>query len=150
MGDSSSDDLPAESTPPEVEQQAERLFALVLAKVEQKIEHQHLPVPLPSAEEAAALKNQAPEVYDLWIRLADKKAQDEAALERLPFEHAFTLSKRAQNFGFLGLLVILGFCGYLASLGGGVQYLAGVIGALDIVAIIGAFRVVSSQKSERD
>ncbi len=102
-----------------------------------------MPVAVPSAAEAAALKSQAPEVYSLWLKLAEKKADDDAAVQRLPFDHAFRLARNGQFLGLGGLLSILGFCSYLATLGGGVRYLAGVIGALDIVSIIGAFRLVS-------
>lgn len=142
--DKPSDRLPAAPTP-EVEKQANQLFALVLAKFEQHVEHLHMPVAVPSAAEAAALKSQAPEVYNLWLKLAEKKADDDAAVQRLPFDHAFRLARVGQFLGFGGLLGILGFCAYLASLGGGVQYLAGVIGALDIVSIIGAFRLVDKK-----
>jgi hypothetical protein len=125
------------------EQQVEQIYSLLLArieqKIEQKIEHQHLPLAVPSAEEAADLRSQAPEVYNLWLDLARKRADEDARLQRLPYEYPFQLAKRGQWFGLSAMFAVLGFCAYLASLGGGVQYVAGVIAALDLVAIIGVF-----------
>lgn len=109
-----------------------------------------MPMAVPNALEAVELKDKAPEVYDLWLRLAEKKANDDALLQRLPYEHPLTLAKRGQWFGLVGMLAVLGFCGFLASRGGGVQYLAGVLAALDIVAIIGAFMAVRGSAPEGD
>jgi hypothetical protein len=139
---------------PEVEQHAERLTALVLQKIdqriEQKIEHLHMPLMVPSAAEAAALKNQAPEVYDLWLRLAEKKAQDDSELQRLPFDHPLQLAKRGQWFGLGGMGLVLGFSAYLASLGGAAEYIAGVIGAFDLVGMVGVFMVGNSRPPTTD
>ena len=131
------------SVEPEVEQHADRVIALVLQKIDQKIEqrieHLHMPLMVPSAAEAAALKDQAPEVYDLWLRLAEKKADGDAELQRLPFAHPLQLAKRGQWFGLTGLVATLGFCAYLASLGGAAEYVAGVIAAIDLVSMVGVF-----------
>jgi hypothetical protein len=137
---------PPEPTTAE-EQKIEQISTLVLArieqKIEQKIEHLHMPMAVPSASEAAQLKSQAPEVYDLWLDLTREKARDDAAVQRLPFEHPFQLARRGQWFGIVALMGVLGFCAYLASIGGGVAYVAGVIAALDLVAIISSFMAIA-------
>jgi len=104
-----------------------------------------MPMAVPSADEAAALKEKAPEAYELWLKLAEKKANDDAALERLPYDHPLTLARRGQWFGIVALITVLGFCGYLVSRGGGAVYLAGALAALDLVAIIGTFMAIRSE-----
>lgn len=110
-----------------------------IEQLELKIEHLHIPVAFPSADEAAALKERAPEMYQLMMDLARKNADKEAEIALLPYEHAYSLARRGQVFGIAAILIIFAFCGYLASLGGAGPYIAGVLGALNFAAIISAF-----------
>jgi hypothetical protein len=95
-----------------------------------------MPLALPPADEAAALKAGAPEIYDLWIELARKNADNDAEIRRLPFEHSFKIGKRGQYFSAFTVLVIFAFCGYLASLGGAGPYIGGVLGTFNFVALL--------------
>lgn len=133
------DDAGSPSVRPADEERADHITALVLARIEQTIEHLHMPMAVPSASEAEALKEKAPEVYNLWLRLAEKKADDDAALQRAPFDHPLALAKRGQWFGITATVAVLALCGYLASLGGAGPYIGGVLAAFNLVAIIGAF-----------
>lgn len=73
------------------------------------------------------------------MRLTEKKATDDSALQRLPFDHAYNLSRRGQGFGLAALTLILAFCAYIASLGGAGPYIGGILAAIDLVAIIATF-----------
>lgn len=134
---------PDEIVPIEHEAQVERIANLVVAKIdqkfEQKIEHLHLPMAVPNADDVAELEAKSPRVFELWLELTRKRAFDDADLEKAAIDHPLELAKRGQWFGIVSMLAVLGFCGYLASLGGGAQYVAGVIAAIDLVAIITSF-----------
>lgn len=124
------------------EQQPEQVTNLVLAKIdkiEQKIEHLHLPMAMPTGQQARSLKDNAPEVYATWLELAKTKAASDNALQHKPYDHPFVLAKRGQWFGLTAMVMVLGFCGYLASLGGAGIYFGGILGAADLVAIIATF-----------
>ena len=108
---------PDEPTPAE-EQQAEKIAAIVLARIDQRIEHLHMPMAVPDARQAAALKEQAPEVYEMWLDLVRKRADDESAMQRASVDHPLELAKRGQWFGLAAMVALLLFCGYLASFGG--------------------------------
>jgi hypothetical protein len=114
-------------------------LARIEQTIEQRIEHLHMPLAVLDSQQAAQLKENAPEVYELWLKLTEKKADADVAMQRATVDYPLSLAERGQWFGLVGLIAVLGFCGYLASLGGGVQYLAGIIAAVDIVAIIGVF-----------
>jgi hypothetical protein len=103
--------------------------------VERRIEH----LPLPDPDQAAQLREKAPELYHAYIRIAEQRAATESYVQRAPFEVPERLARSGRPWALTALIVVLAFCGYLASLGGAAQYIAGVIAAFDIVAMLALF-----------
>jgi hypothetical protein len=128
-------DEPAIDIPPQIE----IVLARLEQRFEQRIEHLHAPMPVPSAEEAGALRDRAPELYDLWLALTEKRADDESYMQRAAYDHPLILAKRGQWFALATLCGVLVLCAILASQGTGGKYVAGALAALDLAAIIGTF-----------
>jgi hypothetical protein len=92
-----------------------------------------------SVEQAIALREQAPELYDLWLKIAQEKAATANYVDRAPYEVPERLAQSGRPRALGALIVVLSFCGYLAWLGGPGPYIAGVIALLDLVAMLGIF-----------
>jgi len=139
----------ADIVPPREEPEALQGITNVTAifqKIEQlelKIENLHMPMALPSATEAAALRSNAPEMYEMILELSRKNAESDSEVRRLPYEHSFSITKRGQVFGIVTVLVVFSFCGYLASLGGAGPYIAGILGTFNFASTIGVFMAVN-------
>jgi hypothetical protein len=94
---------------------------------------------MPSVEQAIALREQAPELYELWLRIARDKAATANYVERAPYEVPERLAQSARPRALLALVVVLSFCGYLAWLGGPGPYIGGLIAIADLGAMLGVF-----------
>jgi len=94
---------------------------------------------LPDPVQAAELHEKAPEIYALWIKLAEQKAETEAYVQRAQYEVPERLAAGGRPWAIGALFIVLGFCAYLATFGGGAIYTAGVVAALDVVAMLGLF-----------
>jgi hypothetical protein len=92
-----------------------------------------------SVEQAIALREQAPELYDLWLKIAQEKAATASYVDRAPYEVPERLAQSGRPRALGALIVVLSFCGYLAWLGGPGPYVAGVIAILDLCAMLGVF-----------
>ena len=92
-----------------------------------------------SVEQAVALREQAPELYDLWLKIAQEKAATASYVDRAPYEVPERLAQSGRTRALGALIVVLTFCGYLAWLGGPGPYIAGVIALLDLCAMLGIF-----------
>jgi hypothetical protein len=92
-----------------------------------------------SVEQAIALREQAPELYDLWLKIAQEKAATASYVDRAPYEVPERLAQSGRPRALGALIVVLSFCGYLAWLGGPGPYIAGVIAILDLGAMLGIF-----------
>lgn len=92
-----------------------------------------------SVEQAIALREQAPELYDLWLRIAQEKAATASYVDRAPYEVPERLAQSGRLRALGALIVVLSFCGYLAWLGGPGPYIGGVIAILDLGAMLGIF-----------
>ena len=97
------------------------------------------PAEMPSVEQAIALREQAPELYELWLRIARDKAATANYVERAPYEVPERLAQSARPRALLALVVVLSFCGYLAWLGGPGPYIGGLIAIADLGAMFGVF-----------
>ncbi len=91
----------------------------------------------PSVEQAIALREQAPELYDLWLKIAQEKAATANYVERAPYEVPERLAQSGRPRALGALIVVLSFCGYLAWLGGPGPYIGGLIAILDLIAMLG-------------
>ena len=92
-----------------------------------------------SVEQAIALREQAPEMYDLWMRIAQEKAATANFVERAPYEIPERLAQSGRPRALGALVIVLSFCGYLAWLGGPGPYIGGLIAILDLGVMFGMF-----------
>ena len=90
-------------------------------------------------EQAITLREQAPELYDLWLKIAQEKAATANYVDRAPYEVPERLAQSARPRVLGALIVVLSFCGYLAWLGGPGPYIGGLIAILDLGAMLGIF-----------
>ena len=109
----------------------------------------------PSVEQAIALREQAPELYDLWLKIAQEKAATANYVGRAPYEVPERLAQSGRPRALGALIVVLSFCGYLAWLGGPGPYIGGLIAILDLIAMLGVLfalrpdRLTEPRRSER-
>jgi hypothetical protein len=94
---------------------------------------------IPSVSQAIALREQAPELYDLWLKIAKDKAATANYVERAPYEVPERLAQSGRPRALGALIIVLSFCGYLAWLGGPGPYIAGLIAILDLGVMFGMF-----------
>jgi hypothetical protein len=94
---------------------------------------------IPTVEQAIALREQAPELYDLWLRIAQEKAATASYVERAPYEVPERLAQTGRPRALGALVIVLSFCGYLAWLGGPGPYIGGLIAVLDLAVMFGMF-----------
>ena len=94
---------------------------------------------IPSVSQAIALREQAPEMYDLWLKIAKDKAATANYVDRAPYEVPERLAQSGRPRALGALIIVLSFCGYLAWLGGPGPYIAGLIALLDLGVMFGMF-----------
>ena len=92
-----------------------------------------------SLDQAITLREQAPELYDLWLKIAQEKAATANYVDRAPYEIPERLAQAGRPRALGALIVVLSFCGYLAWLGGPGPYIGGLIAIVDLVAMLGIF-----------
>ena len=107
------------------EGEVEQIASLVFARIENKLEqHLHTQMEMPASQQAAELRDKAPEVYQAWIDIARQKADTEAYIQRAQYEVPERLARTGRPWAISALVLVLGFCGYVASLGGAGIYVA--------------------------
>lgn len=94
---------------------------------------------IPTIDQAIALREQAPELYDLWLRIAQEKAATASYVERAPYEVPERLAQSGRPRALGALIIVLSFCGYLAWLGGPGPYIGGLVAILDLGVMFGMF-----------
>jgi hypothetical protein len=94
---------------------------------------------IPPVSQAIALREQAPELYDLWLKIAKDKAATANYVERAPYEVPERLAQSGRPRALGALIIVLSFCGYLAWLGGPGPYIGGLIAILDLGVMFGMF-----------
>jgi hypothetical protein len=92
-----------------------------------------------SVDQAIALREQAPEMYDLWLKIAKDNAATANYVARAPYEVPERLAQSGRPRALGALVIVLSFCGYLAWLGGPGPYIGGLIAILDLVVMFGMF-----------
>jgi len=94
---------------------------------------------IPAVSQAIALRDQAPEMYDLWLKIAKDKAATANYVDRAPYEVPERLAHSGRPRALGALIIVLSFCGYLAWLGGPGPYIGGLIAILDLGVMFGMF-----------
>jgi hypothetical protein len=108
-----------------------------------------------AVEQAIAMREQAPELYDLWLKIAKDKAATANYVERAPYEVPERLAQSGRPRALGALIIVLSFCGYLAWLGGPGPYIGGLIAIGDLAVMFGMFfglrpeRLPDPQETER-
>jgi len=116
------------------------LAGLVYEKVSERIGHRlDVAGEMPSVEEAVALRERAPELYDLWLRIAQERAATGNYVQRAPYQVPERLAQAGRPRALSALVVVLAFCGYLAWLGGPGPYIAGLIAVVDLIGMLSLF-----------
>jgi hypothetical protein len=93
----------------------------------------------PPAEQAIMLRDKAPELYDLWLKIAQEKAATSNYVQRAPYEVPERLAQSGRPRALSAMIVVLAFCGYVASLGGPGPYIGGLIAILDLLVMLALF-----------
>jgi hypothetical protein len=118
----------------------EQLASLVYERIGEKIDPRPDPASAaPSVEEAVLLREKAPELYDLWLKIAQEKAATGNYVQRAPYEVPERLAQGGRPRALSALVVVLAFCGYLAWLGGPGPYIGGLIAILDLLIMLCLF-----------
>src|SRR5262249_11121089 len=68
-------------------------------------------VEAPSVEQAIMLREQAPELYDLWLKIAQEKAATANYVDRAPYEVPERLAQSGRPRALGALIIVLSFCG---------------------------------------
>lgn len=117
------------------EEAAQQIGQQVLAFIQEN--HLHAPIVLPDTKELAHLRSDAPEIYALYVKAVDTQIEDESYTRRAPFEIPDRFTRRGQYLGFLSVLTSLGVVAYAIHTGH--TLIAGIIGALNLVALAAVF-----------
>lgn len=94
---------------------------------------------MPPVDQAIALREKAPELYDLWLRIAQEKAATGNYVQRAPYEVPERLATSGRPRALSAMIIVLAFCGYLAWLGGPGPYIGGLIAVFDLAVMLGLF-----------
>ena len=119
----------------------ERLASMVSERMaaERAGAHADPPQQMPSVEEAVLLREKAPELYDLWLKIAQDRATTDNYVHRAPYEVPERLAHSGRPRALSAMVVVLAFGGYLASLGGPGPYIGGLIAILDLLIMLALF-----------
>jgi len=118
----------------------DQIASMVFERIGEKVEHRpDSPQGIPSVEQAVQLREKAPELYDLWLKIAQEKAATGNYVQRAPYEVPERLAQSGRPRALSAMIVVLAFCGYLAWLGGPGPYIGGLIAILDLLVMLGLF-----------
>jgi hypothetical protein len=128
---------PDGTTPPlDIDQIASQVYE----RIGDKMDHRpDTPQETPPAEQAIMLRDKAPELYDLWLKIAQEKAATINYVQRAPYEVPERLAQSGRPRALSAMILVLAFCGYLASLGGPGPYIGGLIAIVDLLVMLALF-----------
>jgi hypothetical protein len=128
---------PDGATPPlDIDQIASQVYE----RIGDKMDHRpDTPQETPPAEQAIMLRDKAPELYDLWLKIAQEKAATINYVQRAPYEVPERLAQSGRPRALSAMILVLAFCGYLASLGGPGPYIGGLIAIVDLLVMLALF-----------
>jgi len=133
-------ETPREAETPRQPETGAAEIAAAVNRIGDKVADSRVPqADIPSVSQAIALHEQAPEMYDLWLKIAKDKAATANYVERAPYEVPERLAQSGRPRALGALIIVLSFCGYLAWLGGPGPYIGGLIAILDLGVMFGMF-----------
>jgi hypothetical protein len=124
------------AAPVDIEQIASIVYERIGERIEQRLV---VPQEMPSVDQAVVLREKAPELYDLWLKIAQDKAATGNYVQRAPYEVPERLAQSGRPRALSAMVVLLVFCGYLAWLGGPGPYIGGLIAVVDLVVMLSLF-----------
>lgn len=128
---------PDGTTPPlDIDQIASQVYERIGDKMDHRPDTDQ---DTPPAEQAIMLRDKAPELYDLWLKIAQEKAATSNYVQRAPYEVPERLAQSGRPRALSAMIVVLAFCGYLASLGGPGPYIGGLIAIFDLLVMLALF-----------
>ncbi|MGO9219889.1 MAG: hypothetical protein ACLP5E_19325 [Streptosporangiaceae bacterium] len=122
--------------PPDIDQIASQVYERIGDKMDHRPDTAQ---DTPPAEQAIMLRDKAPELYDLWLKIAQEKAATSNYVQRAPYEVPERMAQSGRPRALSAMIVVLAFCGYLASLGGPGPYIGGLIAILDLLVMLALF-----------
>jgi hypothetical protein len=129
---------PPDATAPPLD--IDQIASQVYERIGDKMDHRpDTDQDTPPAEQAIMLRDKAPELYDLWLKIAQEKAATSNYVQRAPYEVPERLAQSGRPRALSAMIVVLAFCGYLASLGGPGPYIGGLIAILDLLVMLALF-----------
>jgi hypothetical protein len=129
---------PPDGTTPSLD--IDQIASQVYERIGDKMDHRpDTDQDTPPAEQAIMLRDKAPELYDLWLKIAQEKAATSNYVQRAPYEVPERLAQSGRPRALSAMIVVLAFCGYLASLGGPGPYIGGLIAILDLLVMLALF-----------
>jgi hypothetical protein len=129
---------PSDGTTPPLD--IDQIASQVYERIGDKMDHRpDTAQDTPPAEQAIMLRDKAPELYDLWLKIAQEKAATSNYVQRAPYEVPERLAQSGRPRALSAMIVVLAFCGYLASLGGPGPYIGGLIAILDLLVMLALF-----------
>src|SRR5215475_9738982 len=93
---------------------SDQIADAVIDRIGDKVPEVRGQAEVPSVTQAIALREQAPEMYDLWLKIAKDKAATANYVERAPYEVPERLAQSGRPRALGALVIVLAFCGYLA------------------------------------
>lgn len=134
---------PGAAAPPDVTTpplDIDQIASQVYERIGDKMDHRpDTAQDTPPAEQAIMLRDKAPELYDLWLKIAQEKAATINYVQRAPYEVPERLAQSGRPRALSAMIVVLAFCGYVASLGGPGPYIGGLIAILDLLVMLALF-----------
>ena len=129
---------PTDGTTPPLD--IDQIASQVYERIGDKMDHRpDTAQDTPPAEQAIILRDKAPELYDLWLKIAQEKAATINYVQRAPYEVPERLAQSGRPRALSAMIVVLAFCGYVASLGGPGPYIGGLIAILDLLVMLALF-----------
>lgn len=127
------------SLPPSFSPDELRENPVLLAQVTSYLQenHLHLPMLTPDIEEMKRMKRETPELYRAYVKAINSQIEADFIGRTAPYREPGKIAHRGQLLGFLAVVSVLVFCGYLASLGHIIT--AGIIATFDLVALAAVF-----------
>jgi len=130
--------VPSDGTTPPLD--IDEIASQVYERIGDKMDHRpDTAQDTPPAEQAIMLRDKAPELYDLWLKIAQEKAATSNYVQRAPYEVPERLAQSGRPRALSAMIVVLAFCGYLASPGGPGPYIGGLIAILDLLVMLALF-----------
>lgn len=112
---------------------------VVLAKITAHLQqnHLHLPVLTPDIDVMLEMREKTPEMYELYVSGIAKAIDADYIQRTVPYTEPARLVQSGRKYGFAAVIAVLFFAGFALYLDRAV--LAGIIAAIDVVALAAVF-----------